>query len=78
MTDEPEGVKARSSASGLLVPAGLFVGMGIGLALDHLVAGLFIGLGAGFLGMALVAFWVSSAATRPPQHGHPTAGTGTG
>jgi hypothetical protein len=32
----------------------MFIGMGIGLALGHLVPGMFIGLGAGFLAMVLV------------------------
>ena len=38
----------------MLVPAGLFIGMGIGMALGHLVAGLFIGLGVGFLFLTIV------------------------
>ena len=37
------------TAGGFFIPGGLFIGMGIGWAMDHLVAGLFIGLGAGFL-----------------------------
>ena len=37
------------TAGGLFIPAGLFIGMGIGWALGYLVQGLFIGLGAGFL-----------------------------
>lgn len=40
--------------SGLFVPAGIFLGMGIGFLTDQLVAGIFIGLGAGFLSMALM------------------------
>jgi hypothetical protein len=48
------GTGTRWEAAGLLVPAGLFVGMGIGWVFDHLVQGLFIGLGAGLLAMALV------------------------
>ncbi|MBW6442373.1 hypothetical protein K0A97_01160 [Patescibacteria group bacterium] len=39
--------------SGLFIPAGLFVGMGLGFALENLVAWLFMGLGAGFLAMAV-------------------------
>lgn len=37
------------TAGGLFIPAGLFIGMGIGWAMDHLIPGLFIGLGGGFL-----------------------------
>jgi hypothetical protein len=44
----------RKGASGLFIPAGLFLGMGIGWALGFLVQGMFIGLGAGFLAFAIV------------------------
>ncbi|KPK24369.1 MAG: hypothetical protein AMJ70_02085 [Dehalococcoidia bacterium SG8_51_3] len=54
MTDETEETKKKWAASGLFIPAGLFVGMGIGWALGYLVQGLLVGLGAGFLAMALV------------------------
>lgn len=33
----------------LLIPGGLLLGMGIGLAMDEVAAGMFIGLGAGFI-----------------------------
>ncbi|MEN8613867.1 hypothetical protein ABFB09_01095 [Dehalogenimonas sp. THU2] len=48
----------RKSASGVLIPAGLFIGMGIGFAVDELVAGMFIGLGVGFLLMVLVQMFI--------------------
>ena len=44
----------RKGASGIFIPAGIFIGMGVGFATDSLVPGLFIGLGAGFLLFALV------------------------
>jgi len=44
----------RKGASGLFIPAGLFIGMGVGWAFDYLVPGMFIGLGAGFFLFALV------------------------
>jgi len=45
-----EEKKSRvKTAGGIFIPAGLFIGMGIGWLMDYLVAGLFIGLGAGFL-----------------------------
>ncbi len=44
----------RRGASGIFIPAGLLIGMGVGFATDNLVPGLFIGLGAGFLLFALV------------------------
>ena len=40
-------------ASGLAIPAGLFIGAGIGMLIDNLVAGILLGLGIGFLGMML-------------------------
>ena len=39
--------KKKEELSGLAIPAGLFVGIGIGFLVDELVAGLFIGLGIG-------------------------------
>ena len=54
MTDEAEKTKKKWAVSGLFIPAGLFVGMGIGWALGYLVQGLLIGLGTAFLAMALV------------------------
>ena len=48
----------RKSASGVLIPAGLFIGMGIGFSMDELVAGMFIGLGVGFLLMVLVQMFI--------------------
>ncbi|MFW6056879.1 MAG: hypothetical protein ACOC9B_06185 [Chloroflexota bacterium] len=54
MADENEGSKDRDDKSGLFIPAGLFIGMGVGWVFGYLVQGLFIGLGVGFLVMALV------------------------
>lgn len=53
MNDDPKE-KKNWDTSGLCIPAGLFLGAGIGWALGYLVQGLLIGLGAGFLGMLLV------------------------
>lgn len=53
MSNETEESKSRWAISGLFIPTGLFIGMGIGWALGGLVQGLFIGLGAGFLAMAI-------------------------
>jgi hypothetical protein len=54
MTDEKEETKNKWEVAGVCLPAGLFIGMGIGWALGNMVAGMFIGLGAGFLGMVIV------------------------
>lgn len=45
--------KKRDTPEGLAIPAGLFIGMGIGFMTDNFVAWMFIGLGAGFLVMLL-------------------------
>ena len=52
MASEEE--KKDKGVSGLAIPAGLFIGMGIGFLIDEFVAGMFIGLGAGFLIMLIV------------------------
>ena len=49
---EPKREK-RKGAGGLFIPAGLFLGMGIGWALGYLVQGMFIGLGGGFLAFGI-------------------------
>jgi hypothetical protein len=59
LSNESEDSKRKWSIAGLFIPAGLFIGMGIGWAFGYLVQGLFIGLGAGFLGMAIVRLTVS-------------------
>ena len=41
--------KDRRGISALFIPAGLFVGMGIGFLTDQLVPGMYIGLGVGFV-----------------------------
>jgi hypothetical protein len=39
---------------GLLIPGGLFIGMGVGFLMNNLVPGLFIGLGVGFVVAAIL------------------------
>jgi hypothetical protein len=50
---ENEKSKKGWETSGLFIPAGLFIGLGIGWALGYLVQGLLIGMGGGFLAMAI-------------------------
>ena len=54
MSEQSEQPKKDKGISGLAIPAGLFIGMGVGFLIDELVAGLFIGLGVGFLIMLIV------------------------
>lgn len=51
MSKEP---KKQKGVSGLAIPAGIFIGMGVGFLVDHLTAGIFLGLGGGFLGMIVL------------------------
>lgn len=41
--------KRKKSIGGMLIPAGLFIGLGLGFLFDQLIAYLFIGLGIGFV-----------------------------
>ena len=54
MAEEAKEKSKKKESGGLFIPAGLFIGMGIGWALGYLPQGLFVGLGVGFLGFALV------------------------
>jgi hypothetical protein len=54
MSAESEQPKKQKGVTGLAIPAGLFIGMGIGFLTDNLVAGIFLGLGGGFLVMLIV------------------------
>ena len=46
--------KKRNGVTGLAIPAGLFIGMGVGFLVDNITAGIFLGLGGGFLGMIVL------------------------
>jgi hypothetical protein len=52
-TREPKK-KISKGAGGLFIPAGLFIGMGIGFATGNLVPWLFVGLGGGLLLFAII------------------------
>ena len=54
MANDTENNKKKWEVAGIMIPAGLFIGMGIGWAFGYLVQGLFIGLGAGFVAMAII------------------------
>jgi hypothetical protein len=54
MSTQPEQPKKQKGVSGVAIPAGLFIGMGVGFLVDNMAAGLFIGLGSGFLVMLIV------------------------
>ena len=46
-------MKKKKDWAGLLIPAGLFIGMGLGFIFGELVGAMILGLGIGFLAMAV-------------------------
>ena len=61
MSNENGKSDKRWEISGLFIPAGLFIGMGIGWALGYLVQGMLVGLGAGFFAMAIASLIMAIA-----------------
>ena len=49
--------KWKKEKGALFIPAGLFLGFGIGFAVNNIPAGLFIGFGAGFTAYAISLFF---------------------
>ena len=55
MSTQPEQPKKRTGGvTGLAIPAGLLIGIGVGLLVDNTSAGALLGLGCGFLGMIIL------------------------
>ena len=54
MSTQSEQPKKGKGVTGLAIPAGLFIGMGVGFLVDSIVAGVLIGIGGGFLGMIIL------------------------
>ena len=55
MSTQPEQPKKRKSGvTGVAIPAGLLIGIGVGFLVDEIVAGTMIGLGCGFLLMIIL------------------------
>lgn len=48
-----EEKKDRKENGGLFIPAGIFLGLGIGFLTGNLIAWMFIGMGLGFIGFAI-------------------------
>jgi len=47
--------KSKDQPGALFIPAGIFLGFGVGFWLNNIPAGLFVGFGLGFLGFAITA-----------------------
>jgi len=54
MSTQSEQPKKRKGVTGLAIPAGLFIGIGVGFLVDNITAGVMLGLGGGFLGMIIL------------------------
>ena len=53
MSTQSEEQKKQWGITGVAIPAGLFIGMGIGFLIGNVTAGIFLGLGVGFLVMLI-------------------------
>ncbi len=53
MSTQSEDQKKHWNITGVAIPAGLFIGMGVGFLVDNITAGIFLGLGGGFLAMMI-------------------------
>ena len=53
MSTQSEEQKKQWGVAGVAIPAGLFIGMGVGFLIDNVTAGIFLGLGGGFLVMLI-------------------------
>ncbi len=53
MSTQSDDQKKQWNITGVAIPAGLFIGMGIGFLIDNIIAGIFLGLGGGFLVMLI-------------------------
>ena len=53
MSQNSDDKKKNNGASGLAIPGGLLLGIGIGMLVDNIAAGVMMGLGGGFLIMMI-------------------------
>ena len=53
MSTQSEEQKKQWGITGVAIPAGLFIGMGIGFLIGNITAGIFLGLGGGFIVMLI-------------------------
>ncbi len=51
--------KEDNDQSGMLIPAGVLIGLGVGFIVDELVGGLLVGLGVGFAVSALLRIFMT-------------------
>lgn len=53
MSTQSDEQKKQWGITGVAIPGGLLLGMGVGFFVDNVPGGLFVGLGAGFLIMMI-------------------------
>jgi len=53
MSPQSEEQKKQWGITGVAIPGGLFIGMGVGFLIGNIAAGIFLGLGGGFLVMMI-------------------------
>ena len=53
MSAQSEEEKKQWGVTGVAIPAGILLGLGIGFLVDNIVPGILIGLGVGFLFMMI-------------------------
>jgi len=60
MSPQSEEQKKQWGITGVAIPGGLFIGMGIGFLIGNITAGIFLSLGGGFfvmlIGMLILQF----------------------
>ena len=49
MSSQSDDQKKHWNITGVAIPAGVLIGLGIGFLVDNIPAGIFLGLGGGFL-----------------------------
>ena len=53
MSAQSDDQKKDWNITGIAIPAGVLIGLGVGFLVDNVAAGIFIGLGGGFLAMMI-------------------------
>lgn len=57
MEEQKKERKWKKEKGSIFIPAGLFLGLGIGFAVNNIPAGVLIGFGAGFTAYAISLFF---------------------
>ena len=53
MSTQSDDQKKHWNITGVAIPAGALIGLGVGFLIDNIPAGIFLGLGGGFLVMMI-------------------------